>query len=270
MVDKTDTIRVWEPDPKTPAVNLPRGADRKLVLRAVGRTLVATVMTLGGIALFFAGIGVAARLPDGRWLHFTLSAGSRTQLAGQRRLWLIRNGDRAIVALPGAPAAGFGHLNDEPIAGAAELPVVLLRPVFRNLALSAVAAALAVWTIVGVFEHRSAGWPAVLTAALAAGAGAAAPLVAILRGLTVLGIRRTLRRDSWTELPAQNDLVEMPDGRTARIDWAKAGASTARITAASKTLWIYGHARPGVPRAGTPGFPGSGNVRLKLVKTHAK
>ncbi|MEU4669872.1 hypothetical protein AB0F91_18270 [Amycolatopsis sp. NPDC023774] len=58
MSDKTDTVRVWEPDPKMPAAQL---RVRK-IHKAQGIALLGVLLIGGGIALFFAHVGPAAPL----------------------------------------------------------------------------------------------------------------------------------------------------------------------------------------------------------------
>ncbi|WP_326567558.1 hypothetical protein VSH64_37885 [Amycolatopsis rhabdoformis] len=232
---------------------------------------------------------VAARLPDGRWLHVRLLAGTRVQLAGERRLWLVRSGDQALVAVPGTAALRQGTVRDEPMAGGRELPVVprefvppRLDPVLATVrrgavrsswlvvAVYAVLAVLAGWSIQWIFAHRNAGGPdavvqllLLLVATVCAVIGV---LCAIYFAVNAVRISTSYRADTWTELTVAKSLAQLPDGRTIHIRLPRAQPSLALNVQASQTLWTFGPAKPGRVRVGVPGYPASGEARLKVVE----
>ncbi|MEV6897943.1 hypothetical protein [Amycolatopsis sp. NPDC051372] len=235
---------------------------------------------------------VAARLPDGRWLHFRLSAGMRVQLAGERRLWLVRSGDQALVAVPGTAALHQGTIRDEPMAGGRELPVVprefvpprldpvlaavrraAVRSSWLVVAVYAVLAGLAGWSVYWIFAHRGAGGPdavvQLLLLIVATSCAVVGVLCAIRFAVGAVRMTTSYRADTWTELAVAKSLAQLPDGRTIHIRLPKAQPSLALNVHASRTLWTFGPAKPGRVRVGVPGYPVSGEARLKVVKVKA-
>ncbi|NBH11295.1 hypothetical protein [Amycolatopsis sp. SID8362] len=344
---RSDRVRLWEPDPAVPAGALPvfgelHAAARR---RAAAHLVLPLPFVIGGTALLFGRFGIAAplflvvffgvlllttvailttlrkavpflrarfepvvpapdglvvagrrvgvRLPDGRWLHARMPAPLRVQLAGERRLWLLRLGDRAMVTLPGTGVLGTATITDHPLPDARPLPAESRVPapprhdpvltayrrhvgnlMWYSAAVYGVTAALAAWASADLPDER----------ALAAAKGGAVFLAVFigLFALIVVGraiqFRSPVPADSWTELSVVVDrpisinrygLVRiegralLPDGRTVGFRMRNVAVAFALATATTGQLWIAGAPRPGKSAiAGIPGHAVMGTARL--------
>ncbi|RSD11786.1 hypothetical protein [Amycolatopsis eburnea] len=243
--------------------------------------------------LLVAGRRVGVRLPDGRWLHAKLPAPLRVQLAGERRLWLLRLGDRAMVMLPGTGVLGAARIADHPLPGARPLPAESRVPtpprhdpvltayrrhiahlMWYSAAVYGVTAALAAWAAADLPDER----------ALVAAKGGAVFLAGFigLFALVVAGraiqFRAPVPAGSWTELTVVVDrpiginrygLVRiqgravLPDGRTIGFRMRNVAVAFALATTGTGQLWIAGAPRPGkFAIAGIPGHAVMGMARL--------
>ncbi|MFI5615708.1 hypothetical protein [Amycolatopsis sp. NPDC051903] len=240
-----------------------------------------------------AGREVGVGLPDGRWLRTRLPAPLRVQLAGERRLWLLRAGDRVMVTLPGAGVLLAARITDGPPPGALVLPVGSREPTSPRLdpvltayrryaarvcwyaaAVYGVVAALAGWTAADLPADRA------LQAARNGAVFLAVFIGVVALGVLVRGFRLSapLAADTWTELPVVLDrpiringrgLVRLrgrallPDGRTVGFRMRNAVVAFGLATATTGQLWIAGVPRPGkVATAGIPGHAVMGTVRF--------
>ncbi|MGW4482769.1 hypothetical protein ACWEOE_02920 [Amycolatopsis sp. NPDC004368] len=249
---------------------------------------------------------VGVRLPDGRWLRTELPAGVRMQLAGQRRLWMLRHCDRVHVVVPGIVLVWKGRLAAAPVSGAKQLPVVsrqLVPPredpvlnadrrakvptMLALVLLNVVSAGLAAWTVVGlkadVVARQVDPELAAASAAVIAVLGVFAVLRALVGVITLLKLIRPRSEGSWTELPVLDRKiafsssyravltghVRLPDGSVAAFRTSKIFVSLALDVAASDRLWTLGPARLGVVTVGVPGYPVIGVARFRPVPNPA-
>ncbi|HEY2057565.1 MAG TPA: hypothetical protein VGH57_04245 [Amycolatopsis sp.] len=342
---ESERVHAWEPDPEVPAGALPLFGQFmvKFRRRAAGETVIAALITLDGVAQFFAGrdlvmpillvaifgayLGpsvynlavslwmkplldarfdliecapdaafaagskIGVRLSDGRWLRAKLPKGMRLQLAGRRRLWLLRLGDRAVVTVPGVLLVRSARIQDEPISGAQPLPVASVEPTSPRLdpVLTAhrrdtargwtgfVVAFLALFAWVSWFSvdfARATPWAVIPVA-----------IVLLLSGLTTLMMvgsiilmLRPVPHDTWTELRVVLDgpiqfngrgmarfrgRATLPDGRPITFRGALVPVSVAANIAATGQLWTAGLPRPrkSAP-VGVPGHAVFGAVRF--------
>ncbi|WP_328605649.1 hypothetical protein OG943_37500 [Amycolatopsis sp. NBC_00345] len=342
---ESERVHAWEPDPAVPAGALPLFGEFmvKVRRRAVGETVFAALLTLGGVALFFGDVGIVTpifvvvifgaylalgvynlvvslwmkpllkarfelvectpdaafaagstigvRLPDGRWLRTKLPEGMRLQLFGQRRLWLLRLGDRAVVTVPGVLLVRSGRIQDEPIPDAQPLPVASVEPTSPRLdpvlaAHRRDAARLMAWFAVAILVvFVWAAWSGV-------GFALDTPLAAIPAGVVLIGLalaalpivgsiilmRRPLPHDTWTELRVVLDgpiqvsgrgvarfrgHTTLPDGRPIAFRGPRVPLSVVVNVAATGQLWTAGLPRPGKGAvAGVPGHAVYGVVRF--------
>ncbi|VVJ17758.1 Uncharacterised protein [Amycolatopsis camponoti] len=245
--------------------------------------------------LLVKGTRVSARLPDGRWLRTRLPAGARTQLAGERRLWVLGTGPRVFVRPPGAMWVRAGRIEDAPHPGAKPAepvsrhptpprldPVLAAQRAFqvRRTLVSAViflavgAAGLAMVPIVR-FDPDGIAGPAAVGGL--AGGSTVSLLLGLLMVAGILRIRRPITEETWVELrvaldaplaPRTPGAVRLtgwalhPDGRQTRFRLV-ADVSLAANVATTGQLWLQGYPRPGKPsKAGVPGYPCGGSFRL--------
>ncbi|MET7990691.1 hypothetical protein ABZU76_07250 [Amycolatopsis sp. NPDC005232] len=249
---------------------------------------------------------VGVRLPDGLWLRVQLPPGVRVQLAGQRRLWLLRRGDRVHVVVPGIVLVWKGRLVSAPVSGAKHLPVVprdVVAPcedpvlsadrrakvpmMLIMVLLNVISVGLAVWTVVGlkadVVARTAAADFAAPGGAAVAVLGVFAALHALTCAITLLKLLRPRSERSWTELPVLDRQitfsgsyravlkghVRLPDGSVAGFRTSKVFASLALDVAASDRLWTLGAARLGVVAVGVPGYPVIGVARFRPAPERA-
>ncbi|MFI5615407.1 hypothetical protein [Amycolatopsis sp. NPDC051903] len=347
----TEPTRVWEPGCHLAGAPLPpNGVPYAVSQRRLTRRLATrTALTLVGIALFFAGLGIAVpifvlffgvpylvtwayaaareprslpdpdapfeevhcepdglvarrrtigvRLPDGRWLTATVGLSVHAQLAGQRRLWLIRAGDQAWVAFPGIAQRWRGRIEDAPPAGAEPMPVLSralgspredpvqlagrrarARASWRNSALQAVAVTLAAWAVWGLAERvhaREIDQILGLAVALVVGVSAAPALsFVLLSGIEAFLYRKPRRAAAWTPVRVLDRKIvfhsgtasvlgraQLPDGRVVSFRLPKATVSLALNVVVSGQLWTFGKTR-GTAQVGVPGYPLLGFVKF--------
>ncbi|MET7996810.1 hypothetical protein ABZU76_38630 [Amycolatopsis sp. NPDC005232] len=240
-----------------------------------------------------AGGEVGVRLPDGRWLRTRMPAPLRVQLAGERRLWLLRVGERAMTTLPGSGALGAARITDGPLPGGLVLPIGSREPTsprldpvltaYRRYLARVCWYAAAVYGIVAVLAGWAAadlpGDQALQTARsgavfLAAFVG----VVALIVMVRAYRFRSPLAADTWTELAVVLDrpvringrgLVRLqgravlPDGRMIGFRMRNVAVGFGLATATTGQLWIAGVPRPGKSAtAGIPGHAVMGTVRL--------
>ncbi|MFJ1759872.1 hypothetical protein ACIOD2_06105 [Amycolatopsis sp. NPDC088138] len=245
--------------------------------------------------LLVKGSRMCARLPDGRWLRTRLVGGSRVQLAGERRLWVLGSGRRVFVRLPGAMSVRVARIEDTPLPGATPVEPVSRRPTPPRLdpVLTAQRAFQVRRTVVSgltCLVLGAAGFvvvatvpvePDVILGPAATGGVAGGSGVFVLLGLLMLAgflrIRRPVTEDVWVELRVALDAAFVPrtrgvarltgwalhpDGRQTRIRLF-ADVSLAANVAATGQLWSLGYPQPGkLNNAGLPGYPCAGTFRL--------
>ncbi|QRP50422.1 hypothetical protein [Amycolatopsis sp. FDAARGOS 1241] len=240
-----------------------------------------------------AGREVGVRLPDGRWLRTRMPAPLQVQLAGERRLWLLRLGARAMVTLPGSGVLGAARIVDGPVPGAPVVPVGSREPASPRLdpvltayrrhaarlcwygaAVYGVVAVLAGWTAADLPGDRT----------LQAARGGAVFLAAFLGFFVLVVVVRAVRlraplaAGTWTELAVVLDrpiringrgLVRLqgravlPDGSTVRFRMRNGAVAFGLATATTGQLWIAGVPRSGKSAtAGIPGHAVMGSVRF--------
>ncbi|MEW2500085.1 hypothetical protein AB0878_06335 [Amycolatopsis sp. NPDC047767] len=249
---------------------------------------------------------VGVRLPDGRWLNTRLPAGVRLQLAGQRRLWLLRCGDRVSVVVPGIVLVWKGRLAAAPVRGAKQVPVIprdVVPPsedrvlntdrrakvptMLIVVLLNVISVGLAMWAVVGLKADVVARTVdvdfAAATAAVIAVLGLLTALHTLVGVVTLWKLLRPRSESSWTELPVLDRQitfsgsfravlkghVRLPDGSVAGFRTSKVFASLALDVAASDRLWTLGAARLGVVTIGVPGYPVIGVARFRPAPDRA-
>ncbi|WP_432855388.1 hypothetical protein ACQPXB_22290 [Amycolatopsis sp. CA-161197] len=240
-----------------------------------------------------AGREVGVRLPDGRWLRARMPAPLRVQLAGERRLWLLRVGERAMITLPGSGVLGAARITDGPLPGARVLPIGSREPTSPRLdpvltayrrylarlcwypaVVYGVVAVLAGWAAADLPQERALHTASSGAVFIAAFIGVLA-LIVVVRAVR---LRAPLAADTWTELAVVLDrpvsingrgLVRLqgravlPDGRMVGFRMRNVPVAFGLATATTGQLWIAGVPRPG--KSGTAGIPGHavmGAVRL--------
>ncbi|MFF1611612.1 hypothetical protein ACFVYA_27830 [Amycolatopsis sp. NPDC058278] len=240
------------------------------------------------------GSRVSVRLPDGRWLRTRLPGGPRTELAGERRLWVLGTGRRVFVRTPGAMWLRSGRIEDAPVSGAALAefvprhptppsrdPVLAAHRAFqaRRAAVTGVAFLVlgaAGIAVVSSVESEPAGVADAAAVGGIAGGSAVFLLLGLLMAVGSLRIRRPITEDSWVELRVALDTPFVPRARTAvrLTGWALypdgrqtrfrlvADISLAANVAVTGQLWLLGYPPPGKPaKAGLPGYPCLGSFR---------
>jgi hypothetical protein len=246
--------------------------------------------------LLVKGSRVFVRLPDGRWLRTRLLGGARTQLAGERRLWVLGSGRRVFVRLPGAMWVRVARIEDTPMSGATPVELVSRRPTPPRLdpVLTAQRAFQVRRTVASgltCLVLGAAGFVAVATVPVesdviagpaamggVAGGSGVFVLLGVLMLVGFLRIRRPVTEDVWVELrvaldtafaPRTRGVARLtgwalhPDGRQTRIRLF-ADVSLAVNVAATGQLWSLGYPVAGkLNKAGLPGYPCAGTFRLK-------
>ncbi|MFF4598302.1 hypothetical protein [Amycolatopsis sp. NPDC001319] len=222
-----------------------------------------------------AGRVIGAQLADGRWVRFRASRYAAEVLARRRRLWLLRDGDRAAVLTAEAGLVP-ARIRDESPGGSREVapaqptttpdaePLRALRKRREWGEVAAVALLSALYVAAWLIFQQ--------------GERLFSPLMVVLGALTVLSTAlavvlclRPSRAAEWTELelvaePAiavTHDRLTVesravrPDGTTAAFRLRGVSLAAALDIAASRKLWISGS------RAGLPGHAWIGTVRFQ-------
>ncbi|MFJ8914518.1 hypothetical protein [Amycolatopsis sp. NPDC102389] len=218
---------------------------------------------------------------DGRWLVVRFPVPLRTQLAAQRRLWVLGR----FVVLPGVVVPRRGAFRDNPVKGSVPFAAEPVSPgrilaaqrrllsayYFLAAVMLLVASAFAFWTAVDYPR-----WDGVMVKFLSfVGYGFAVGAV----GLAVVAVvlLRKLPEPRWTELavvsgPASVNFFGMvtvkgrtvlPDGREVTVQAGGSDPSLAANIAATGRLWVLGVPAAGkTAKAGVPGHAVFGPVRF--------
>lgn len=248
------------------------------------------LVDLGQDDLVMAGKTVGIRLPDGRWLHIWLPLAWRLQLAGQRRIWLLGDGDRVFALLPGNLVVQRGRVVDSPPPGAIPLPPASRAPaaprndvvlgahrrfVNRTLWIISTAygvfGALAAWASVD-YPHPDNGLPVVVTAVKV---GFGLFWLVLMKAAADSG--KPLTAENWTELRLVPDgpmrinaqglarlsgRTMLADGREIGVRIVKADPSMVANIVTTGQLWVVGMPSCGTVIIGVPGYPVTGKARL--------
>ena len=246
------------------------------------------LLDLGEGDLVIAGKTVGIRLPDDRWLHIWLPRAWRLQLAGQRRIWLLGDGDRVFTVLPGSLSVQRGRVLDAPPRGAVPLPPVSREPTSPrdDVVLGAHRRFLSRTQLVvsAVFEFFGVLMLALQLAFPDSDTVIILALVVmlILGGLVVakfgVDFGKPLAADNWTELRLVPDgpmrinaqglarlsgWTMLADGREIGVRIVKVDPSMAANIAVTGQLWVAGMPQPGRTAViGVPGYPVTGKARL--------
>ncbi|MFE6609755.1 hypothetical protein [Amycolatopsis sp. NPDC057786] len=218
---------------------------------------------------------------DGRWLVVRLPAPLRTQLAAQRRLWVLG----PFVVLPGVVVPRRGAFRDAPVKGSVPFAFEPVSPgrmlatqrrllsayYFFSVVMLLVMSAFGFWTAV---DHpRRDG--VVVTAAWFLGYGCAVSALGL--AIVAVVLLRKLPEPRWTELavvsgPASVNHFGMvtvkgrtvlPGGREVTVTAGGSDPSLAANIAATGRLWVLGVPAAGkTAKAGVPGHAVFGPVRF--------
>ncbi|MFD6065592.1 MULTISPECIES: hypothetical protein [Amycolatopsis] len=227
-----------------------------------------------------AGARVSVPL-DGRWLVVRLPIPLRTQLAAQRRLWVLG----PFVMLPGVIVPRRGAFRDAPVKGSVPFAFEPVSPgrilatqrrllstyYFISVVILFVASAFGFWT--------SADYPRrdgiLVEATWISGYGFAVGAVGL--AIVAVVLLRKLPEPRWTELavvsgPASVNFFGMvtvtgrtvlPDGREVTVTAGGSDQSLAANIAATGRLWVLGVPAAGrTAKAGVPGHAVFGPVRF--------
>lgn len=245
------------------------------------------LLDLGEGDLVTAGKTVGIRLPDDRWLHIWLPRAWRLQFAGQRRIWLLGDGDRVFAVLPGSLSLQRGRVLDTPPRGAVPLPPVSREPTSPrdDVVLGAHRRFLGrtQWAISAGFEFFGVLMLALQLAFPDRDAVIIFAIVAmlILGGLFMAKVAadfgKPLSADNWTELRLVLDgpmrinsqglarlsgRTMLADGRVIGVRIPKVDPSTAANIVMTGQLWVVGMPAGRSVVIGVPGYPVTGKARL--------
>ncbi|WET79820.1 hypothetical protein P3102_00740 [Amycolatopsis sp. QT-25] len=218
---------------------------------------------------------------DGRWLVVWFPAPLRTQLAAQRRLWVLGR----FVVLPGVVVPRRGVFRDRPVKGSVPFIAEPVSPgrmlatqrrllsayYFLGVVILLAASAFGFWTSADFPQRDSivVGATRMLGYGCAAGAAGYA--------IVALVLLRKLPEPRWTELavvsgPASVNFFGMvtvkgrtvlPDGREVTVQAGGSDPSLAANIAATGRLWVIGVPSAGkTAKAGVPGHAVFGPVRF--------
>ncbi|MEU3764347.1 hypothetical protein AB0E55_04745 [Amycolatopsis keratiniphila] len=218
---------------------------------------------------------------DGRWLVLRLPAPLRTQLAAQRRLWVLGR----FVVLPGVVVPRRGAFRDKPVKGSVPFAFEPVSPgrmlatqrrllsayYFLGAVISLAASAFGFWVEADLPQRDSA----VVKTAGFFSYGFAVGAVGL--AIVAVVLLRKLPEPRWTELavvsgPASVNLFGMvtckgrtvlPGGREVTVTAGGSDPSLAANIAATGRLWVLGEPAAGkTARAGVPGYAVFGPVRF--------